>query len=489
MKTKGAVAQLEAHLTGSQEVTGSSPVGSRKYKERYYMKKFLFVIVLLSLLGCREKGGFSDDAYIVKAQSSMIKIRNALEQYRIDNGSYPAENNKWLEKLKPYFTREVAEEPDEIIRMRLLTMEAGNSITQVSGIYGELRRKALFADSSLAKSVFDVLVPVESVLMKIKNEVQTGNREDYKDPIPLILKVDSLMKNINVGAKKKEYIEIMISEKNKLKGEIDSLRSVFSPLIDSGKIDTLDFKKLNTAIDGYFSYTQSKKMEGKQLPSTDEAIDDIEKTFDKKKDKEAIDRFEQLRKEITDYKRVLLNIQFLDYVRVFNKKVPITVQLIKKYLTNMREDVIKANKILYAYEAMDRLRSLLSIYREEHKSLPIGNLGNYFGQLIEYKDIVKNLADHPVLDTLPDNKGYVMKAPALDKERTEVVYKINYRNNLNDIIQKSFAKGPFYSTVDSLHTFFVKARALDSFNSLVTIRPEFIGSKVKPAGKTKGGKK
>jgi len=419
------------------------------------MKKFLFVIVLLSLLGCREKGGFSDDAYIVKAQSSMIKIRNALEQYRIDNGSYPAENNKWLEKLKPYFTREVAEEPDEIIRMRLLTMEAGNSITQVSGIYGELRRKALFADSSLAKSVFDVLVPVESVLMKIKNEVQTG----------------------------------MISEKNKLKGEIDSLRSVFSPLIDSGKIDTLDFKKLNTAIDGYFSYTQSKKMEGKQLPSTDEAIDDIEKTFDKKKDKEAIDRFEQLRKEITDYKRVLLNIQFLDYVRVFNKKVPITVQLIKKYLTNMREDVIKANKILYAYEAMDRLRSLLSIYREEHKSLPIGNLGNYFGQLIEYKDIVKNLADHPVLDTLPDNKGYVMKAPALDKERTEVIYKINYRNNLNDIIQKSFAKGPFYSTVDSLHTFFVKARALDSFNSLVTIRPEFIGSKVKPAGKTKGGKK
>ncbi len=71
------------------------------------MKKFLTVFSLAMLIvftGCSTvKGSFMDFAAIKNAERTMTKLNNLMEQYYVENGTYPQSPESFEEDLRPYF--------------------------------------------------------------------------------------------------------------------------------------------------------------------------------------------------------------------------------------------------------------------------------------------------------------------------------------------------------------------------------------------------
>jgi len=446
------------------------------------MRKFLLIIPLFLIFsGCSEKGGFADQAKIVKAQSTMVKLRNALEEYRFDKGAYPGPNSDWLKLISPYFTRENPVESEQITNTKILLLESENIVTQISGVLGEMRRKALFADSSLSADIFKILAPIDSILNKMRLEVGKGKPQEYPDLSIYLSRLDTLLGKIDVEEKMDEYLTAMETAKEHLHNRIYDGRH----LIDSlGLMDeTLQgyFNDLDRAVDQFYTLAkgEDKTLKFEDIPNTDNLIDGIVSRLDKKNKKENL---ESLRDEITNYKRYLLNIEFLDYSKQFQKKIPIIKQLAKRYREKLRDQTIHANTIMHAYDALDKCRVFINLYKSEKGELPTGDLRHLFEdpeKEDEFDLVMKHLSSDPILELTED--GYVIKAK--DTEGTEVVFQVRFINRLDEMLKESFSWGPVYQTIDSTKTFFVKARAKDSFKTLVTTRPEFIQIKKKKEAK------
>jgi len=446
------------------------------------MRKFLLIIPLFLIFsGCSEKGGFADQAKIVKAQSTMVKLRNALEEYRFDKGAYPGPNSDWLKLISPYFTRENPVESEQITNTKILLLESENIVTQISGVLGEMRRKALFADSSLSADIFKILAPIDSILNKMRLEVGKGKPQEYPDLSIYLSRLDTLLGKIDVEEKMDEYLTAMETAKEHLHNRIYDGRH----LIDSlGLMDeTLQgyFNDLDRAVDQFYTLAkgEDKTLKFEDIPNTDNLIDGIVSRLDKKNKKENL---ESLRDEITNYKRYLLNIEFLDYSKQFQKKIPIIKQLAKRYREKLRDQTIHANTIMHAYDALDKCRVFINLYKSEKGELPTGDLRHLFEdpeKEDEFDLVMKHLSSDPILELTED--GYVIKAK--DTEGTEVVFQVRFINRLDEMLKESFSWGPVYQTIDSTKTFFVKARAKDSFKTLVTTRPEFIQVKKKKEAK------
>ncbi|MCD6276658.1 hypothetical protein J7J69_00230 [candidate division WOR-3 bacterium] len=448
------------------------------------MRKFLLIIPLFLIFsGCSEKGGFADQAKIVKAQSTMVKLRNALEEYRFDKGAYPGPNSDWLKLISPYFTRENPVESEQITNTKILLLESENIVTQISGVLGEMRRKALFADSSLSADIFKILAPIDSILNKMRLEVGKGKPQEYPDLSIYLSRLDTLLGKIDVEEKMDEYLTAMETAKEHLHNRIYDGRH----LIDSlGLMDeTLQgyFNDLDRAVDQFYTLAkgEDKTLKFEDIPNTDNLIDGIVSRLDKKNKKEK-ENLESLRDEITNYKRYLLNIEFLDYSKQFQKKIPIIKQLAKRYREKLRDQTIHAKTIMHAYDALDKCRVFINLYKSEKGELPTGDLRHLFEdpeKEDEFDLVMKHLSSDPILELTED--GYVIKAK--DTEGTEVVFQVRFINRLDEMLKESFSWGPVYQTIDSTKTFFVKARAKDSFKTLVTTRPEFIQVKKKKEAK------
>ncbi|HAF07338.1 MAG: hypothetical protein QME48_06100 [bacterium] len=82
------------------------------------MKKLVFLtltfllIVFLTVSCSKNKGSFMDFAAIKDAQRTMTKLTNLMEQYYVENETYPATQEEFVEKIRPYFIVKNAEGQD-----------------------------------------------------------------------------------------------------------------------------------------------------------------------------------------------------------------------------------------------------------------------------------------------------------------------------------------------------------------------------------------
>ncbi len=72
---------------------------------------FLLIVVLLTSCS-KNKGSFMDFAAIKDAQRTMTKLTNLMEQYYVEHETYPATQEEFMEKIRPYFIVKNAEGQD-----------------------------------------------------------------------------------------------------------------------------------------------------------------------------------------------------------------------------------------------------------------------------------------------------------------------------------------------------------------------------------------
>lgn len=73
-------------------------------KSRFALGGFVLLLFIV-LCGCGG-GGYRDEALLGQAKRSLIRIKNSLEQFRIENGCYPGNGADLREKLSPFIVEE-----------------------------------------------------------------------------------------------------------------------------------------------------------------------------------------------------------------------------------------------------------------------------------------------------------------------------------------------------------------------------------------------
>lgn len=439
------------------------------------MKKLsLILISIVVILGCSEVGGFSDQAKILKAQGTIVKLRNALEEYRFDKGSYPGNKSDWVNLISPYFTKEVVFETKDITDYKMVLMSSDNTISQVTGVITEFRRKSMLADSSLVHNIFVTTTEIDSLLGLLEIEIRTGRRIDMDNPIPYFEKLNNLITNIDINERKKYYMDKIASDRGRIVKSIESLKTTVEGIVILDDTTKALVEYLKTSIDTIYSNAtkiSTTTFSEKGLPNTDIPLNKVMNLLDPKKNILELDLIEKLRSDINNYKNNYWNIEFLNYLVNFKKKLPTTMNLLKDFLNKQREQTFFANSVMNVYNYLDKLRLLVSYYRSSFGGLPKGDLSVYFADSLYYKDGIHLISSNPSLEI--KDGGYIIKCNARNKENTEVRLIVNYINNLQDLIKESFAATPEYYTSDSTITFFLKAQAKDVLKSIITTRPEF----------------
>lgn len=87
-------------------------------KEGVKMKHLLFFILLtvmvLAVTNCERRGSISDIAKIQQAERAIKHIRLALEEYYIENNTYPPQGVDLKEALLPYVPKTKVQEGDSV---------------------------------------------------------------------------------------------------------------------------------------------------------------------------------------------------------------------------------------------------------------------------------------------------------------------------------------------------------------------------------------
>ncbi|MBI4723044.1 MAG: hypothetical protein HY769_08650 [Candidatus Stahlbacteria bacterium] len=119
------------------------------------------VFCLLSFYGCQEAGGVRDIALLRQAQRELKTIRNALEEYKIDHNTYPAEGSNLDIVLAPYISKIIYSEGKD---MPIYT------------------KATLSAKAKGEASPFAIIVQSQSILHRMADAIGDYRREKGKFP-------------------------------------------------------------------------------------------------------------------------------------------------------------------------------------------------------------------------------------------------------------------------------------------------------------------
>jgi hypothetical protein len=486
------VAQLVARLTGSQEDTGSSPVGSRVSNGGLlFMKKSLILIILmfnLIFVSCGGEAIFAGRAHRLKAEKALKEIRNALAKYSIKKGQYPPQE-EWERVLEPYFRKEIKPDPDWITRRKMFVMRSKTKITQCEGIVKEIKKNLFYADSSLKEGITKYLYPIDSALTYASYETKEARAYDYRNIAPELNDLMNFISKIDVEEEKDKTIKFMTQQKEELGFLMDEIENGLLSKDKSRKDDAIK----EEAVESLFVHIERKleipllQVQGKPVPPSvdkmdtiplypgviQDQIDRIASVLNSKKDSTLIRQINAFDDMMVSYVNGDQKIDFVKALIEVKKKIPVAIELFKSFYSE-KGRVLNANKVLNGYSALNNLVSMIKLYEDENDTLPKGNLYEVFREEEAMKEIRKDLASDPYLEIM-DN-GYRLISEAQDENRTKLDMKVGFVNDYRDLVEESFSEeggGPFYETNQECSTYFLWVRAKDAENTILATRPKF----------------
>ncbi len=439
------------------------------------LKKCFILLGILFIAGCGAKGTFKDEAYIMKANKALIRIRNTIQAYGYDKGGYPPDGADLKKYLRSYYSKEIIHDGDNIPKLSMKVMAAQNEVDQVQGILSELKRRLLFADSAFAAKVNVYLVPSDSILKIYSLELKKGlKKKSSATPIENLKKIDAILGEINPKDKEKSLSDALDTKeagidralqslKDAINAVDDTLLNVISPILDNIKTTFSGYKKIRKG---------NIKIRREDLPVPEDEMDAVKTKLKKIKDANVQESIGEIDNLISEYRKLEGQMSFYKYIVVIKGKLPKSINILIQYLKYERESAINANLVLFAQDNLHRIKDIVSA--EIHKTgvIPTGDLNEKFNNLPVWVDFTSRFSQGPYVQEIPG--GYSIKAKANDFDKTDIILTVNYENGWDKMVKESFSWGPVYTTNDSTITFFVMARAKDASNTMLSTRPQRI---------------
>ncbi len=444
-------------------------------------------IVFLVILSCQGGGGYRDRAMITDAERNLRSIRNALEEYWVDNETYPEEGVDLETALNPYFLKVRFKENKDAPLNSANVENARNQLENVSNLLLGVKRQAIpLLDSASREVMLPNIGRIQNLIGQYKLELEGEDVSVDMNADQEFNTVISWFKDMNpdsiIEATEEELIasgkETML-KLSTLKGmvaglEMDSLKK--TDVID--RIDAIyETFKVYEALLTHQTFAQAQVV----LPERE--IGDIETLLrDEELDERQFGTIEDVRQCINQYR-------FVEITKEDTKTLLKSIQSMERadaimstYEKTLRDEALVSSVILRANTALKKMSDAMEDYRRDIGSYPPQDidlesiLHPYFievtmgGDTIDrYEEALTNFVEIPSYLTADPVMGFELKAVVANRERTPIFVRAEIISDWNDVLS-AFSEPPVYRTIDPEVTYFLTARAKDSKNTLISDR-------------------
>jgi len=455
------------------------------------LKKWL-PVVLLVIIGCQERGGYRDFALVQDAARNLKGVRNNLEEYKVDYGTYPGKDANLKEALSPYFLKvRFSEGKDAPINSANVTY-AGNQLSQINNLLDNFEREVesrMGRDTNFISDIKPHLENIRSVLRVYLSEIEAKPSEEKLgiDIDEEFNSIHELMEGLKLDSLRDSSTESLIG----FCPEVElSLKSFGNELKKAG-IDTVLYREVGDKIDGiertfdvYKANLKGKSVAGAQIVQPEREIEEIESTLKNAKvDTSLLSSLEIAKTNLQKYR--MLETERDDAIHLLQITPAVTKahQIMDKYDKTLKGKVKLSAKFLKAQITLRKMGDALEEYRKKNGSYPGGGtelepiLHPYFieetmtGEKIDrWEGSLSYLSEKPTYSTEDSLREFMLSARVANEKKSPIFCGAQALSEWKNMVSH-FSEGPFYTTIDSTNTYFLVARAKDSGKTIVTERP------------------
>lgn len=432
--------------------------------ERFYI---FLLFILLFLFGCQGGGGFQDIAFVKQAQRELRRIRNALEEYKMDNGTYPGEHSDLRFELAPYLSKFIYSEGKAISQYSGIVLGARNNLDQIRTALSACARIQETQIGEIFTHIRDILETYEKILR--------GKSIEFTSILPEISKMQSAINNLNPATWKKSINDSLIQEGRQIISVTTSLLS------DTSIGGSEHLEHIRRTYEWYNSNLIGEKVSKKgEIYSPESEISALIETVDTSNFN--VGTLYGVSQLISNYRELEGRSNYCDFLDATMKDLERVKKLVLM-LEGKMESAPEAAKIMTAQANLHRMADALKDYRREFKKFPSQDanidsiLHSYFIEVTmsgdtmdRWEETLSWFPEHPVYETRSPEFNFTLKAKAKDSKYTPLLSKVVVQNKWDEVIS-AFSIPPIYTTLDSTRTYFIKTKARDSGGTWVTDRP------------------
>ena len=445
-------------------------------------------VVMLMFLSCQGGGGYRDMAMITDAERNLKGIRNALEEYWVDHGTYPEESTDLEVALRPYFLKVRFKENKDAPLHSANIDNASNQLEKATNLIANVRRQVEpLLDSSSQEVLVSHIENIENLISQYGFSLEAGELssvdikadEEFDIIIGLLksMNPDSLILKIedDLIDKGKETIHsLLIFGGMLLEFEFDTLRK--SDVIY--KVDAIsETFKVYEATLTHQTFAQTQVV----LPERE--IGDIEAILSETElDEKQIQILEDVKQNINQYRSLEIQKEDAAILQKGIQSLKRAKAIIAIYEKTMIKVVQVSAIILRANITLRQMANSIEDYRRKYGSYPSQDidldslLHPYFievtmgGDTIDrYEEALSSLIELPSYYAPDPVAGFELRAEVPNVSKTQVFCRAEIISDWDNVLS-SFSEEPVYRTMKPELTYFISVRAKDSRNTLISER-------------------
>lgn len=429
-------------------------------------KKWIVLLFVIAITGCRGGGDFRDIALVKQAKRELRRIRNAIEEYKLDHNCYPGEGADLKIALAPYLCNFIYSEGKDIPSYTSAVLATRNNLDELT--------------NSLSGCARIREAAIESVYARIQESTKIYEQLLAGEPVkptplgPDISMLQKLISNLKAAGLKKAVIDSLLKIGTQVTSTIDKL----VPGVMGEEIQHL--KNIKSTFEWYNSELSGKKQDKTVEHFSPEG--ELATLQELRSDTAA---FLEVKTLLSSYRRLESLGNYYDFLSTLIRDIERSQKILKMFEDKLSE-AARASKVVQAQAVLHRMADALRDYRRKAGEFPTADadiesiLHPYFvettmsgEQIDRWQSSLGWLTGVPEYKTHDNVTEFTLTSQASNEARTPISIKLVVQNQWDDIVSV-FSTIPAYTTPDSLTTYFIKSRAKDTGGTLVTDRPPVI---------------
>lgn len=452
-----------------------------------YKKVLPLCIVALLVLTCQGGGGYRDRAMITDAERNLGNIRNALEEYWVDNGTYPKEGTNLEKALHPYFLKIRIKENKDAPLHSANVENARNQMENAEGFLYRVKRQAVPLLDSISKdALLSHIERIEELINQYRVEIEGGKAaidiNANQEFSSMLAQLKSMNPDSIIDKTEGELIDRgkeIINKLGVLKNAVSGLE--MDPLKKTDIISKID--AISQTFRVYEATLTHQTFAEAQVVVPEHEIGDIEIMLgDVELTAEQLGILEDVKQLINQYRSLEIKYDDAEIFKGSIQSLERASAIIYAYENTLRRDVQISSVILQANIALRKMANALEDYRRDNGQYPPQDINldsilhPYFievtmgGDTIDrYDKALSNFVEMPSYYTDDPTLDFELKATVANEARTPIFIQSEIISDWNEVLS-AFSEPPVYRTINPKVTYFLTAKAKDSRKTLVCER-------------------
>lgn len=418
------------------------------------------------MVGCQSGGDFRDLALVKQSKRELRRIRNAIEEYKLDHNAYPPEGTDLKAALAPYLFKFTYTEGKNLAPYTSIVLSTRNNLDELNASLSGCAR----VKDSLVEQAFN------NLLSSLKAYELLLSGEDIKiAPIePDISKLQTLITRVNPMERKSSTGDSLIKTGTQI---ISMIKRLLPSAINE---EPEHLNNIKSTFEWY-----DAELTGKKINQPTERFSPEAELLTLQELRNDSTAFLELQNLISSYRRLESSVAYYEFLTSLIKDIDRSQKILKMFNEKLRE-ASKAAKIVQAQAILRRMADALRDYRRNEGKFPAPDtdiesiLHPYFiettmsgEQIDRWQASLKWLTGVPAYKTKDENMEFTLTTQVNNESKLHIFQDLSIQNQWDEIVSV-FSEPLIYTTPDPSKTYFIKAKAKDTGKTLLTDRPPVI---------------